>query len=107
VKYDYESYYKVETATREHGQYRPDFYLPENGIYIEHFGIDINGNMAPFIDRRKYHEEMEWKRQIHRENQTKLVETYSWWSSEGILLSKLENILASEGVVFNPFARAV
>jgi DNA helicase-4 len=102
VKYEYEPYYEVDTTTRERRQYRPDFYLPEHDIYIEHFGIDKNGNTAPFVDRRKYQEEMEWKRQTHRKNRTKLVESLSWWSSEGILLNHLEDRLTSEGVEFNP-----
>lgn len=101
VEYEYESYYEVDTATREHRQYRPDFYLPESELYIEHFGIDKHGNTAPYVDRRKYHDDMRWKREIHRDNRTTLIETYSWWSSEGVLLDQLEDILASEGVIFN------
>ena len=38
----------------EKRQYRPDFHLPEHGIYIEHFGIDAAGNTAPFVDREQY-----------------------------------------------------
>jgi len=101
VEYEYEPYYEVDTATREHRQYRPDFYLPESELYIEHFGIDKHGNTAPYVDRRKYHDDMRWKREIHRDNRTTLIETYSWWSSEGVLLDQLEDILASEGVIFN------
>jgi DNA helicase-4 len=101
VDYQYEPFYEVDTATREHRQYRPDFYLPEYGLYIEHFGIDKNGNTAPYVDRRKYHDDMRWKRETHRENSTTLIETYSWWSSEGVLLDQLEDILSSRGVVFN------
>lgn len=105
VEYEYEPYYEVDTATREHHQYRPDFYLPESKLYIEHFGIDKNGNTAPYVDWKKYHDDMERKRETHRENQTTLIETYSWWSSEGVLLDKLEDILASEGVIFNDSSR--
>lgn len=101
VEYEYEARYEVETATREHRQYRPDFYLPEYGIYIEHLGIDKYGNTAPFVEKAKYMEELAWKRQIHRENRTTLIETYSWWSSEGELLQRLEDELLRKGVVFN------
>jgi len=101
VEYEYEPYYEVDTATREHRQYRPDFYLPESELYIEHFGVDTNGNTAPYVDRKKYHDDMRWKRETHRENRTTLIETYSWWSSEGVLLDQLEDILKSEGVIFN------
>jgi DNA helicase-4 len=101
VEYEYEPYYEVDTATREHRQYKPDFYLPESELYIEHFGIDKHGNTAPYVDWRKYHDDMKWKRETHRENHTTLIETYSWWSSEGVLLDRLEDILVSEGVIFN------
>ena len=35
--YEYEAPYEHETATAEKRQYKPDFYLPDHGIYIEHF----------------------------------------------------------------------
>ncbi len=40
-------------------RYQPDFYLTDYDIWIEHFGIDKKGNTAPYIDREKYHCEME------------------------------------------------
>jgi DNA helicase-4 len=33
--------------------YRPDFYLPAAGVFIEFFGIDRAGQTAPGIDRKK------------------------------------------------------
>ncbi len=43
VPYQYQPNYEAPTATRQHRQYRPDFYLPGHGVYIEHFGIDQHG----------------------------------------------------------------
>src|SRR3989344_5040397 len=40
LKYTYELPYKHETATSVYRQYKPDFYLPDYDIYIEHFGIN-------------------------------------------------------------------
>ena len=40
VRFTYEHPYSVDTATKQHGQYRPDFYLNDYGIYIEHFALD-------------------------------------------------------------------
>ena len=43
VSFDYEQPYPVETATPRHRQYRPDFYLPDHDIYIEHLALDRQG----------------------------------------------------------------
>lgn len=101
IDYVYEGNYEVETASKSHRQYKPDFYLPEYGIYIEHFGVDKNNMTAPFVDREQYLAEMVWKRRIHRQNHTTLVETYSWEKSEGVLLENLKRNLVSAGVKFD------
>ncbi len=44
---------------------------------------------APFIDRDEYLEGMAWKRQVHEECGTTLLETYSWQREEGRLLEAL------------------
>ena len=54
IDYEYEAPYEQDLATSEKRQYKPDFHLPEHGIYIEHFGIGAAGNSAPFIDREQY-----------------------------------------------------
>ena len=105
VAYDYEASYEHETATAEKRQYKPDFHLPDYGIYIEHFGIDGAGNTAPFVDREKYIEEMAWKRQVHAQNGTVLVETYSHERAEGRLIRNLEEKLAAHGVELTPLPR--
>ena len=51
IAYEYEAPYEHETATAEKRQYKPDFFLPDHGIYIEHFGLDAAGNTAAFVDR--------------------------------------------------------
>jgi len=98
IKYVYEGDYKVGVATKKHRQYKPDFYLPTYDVYIEHFGVDRKGRTAPFVDREKYLAEMSWKRRIHRENNTVLIETYSWEKTEGVLLENLKRKLLSAGV---------
>jgi DNA helicase-4 len=97
----YEADYEIQTASREYRQYQPDFYLPDYGIYIEHFGINKKGETAPYVNQNKYLEQMEWKRGIHKRNQTKLIETFSYEKSEGILLSNLEQTLKRHGVSFH------
>lgn len=102
IGYSYEKDYGVETATKTRRQYKPDFFLSDYGIYIEHFGVDRNNMTAPFVDRERYLEEMGWKRRTHKENGTRLVETYSWEKTEGVLLRNLERSLVSAGVKFAP-----
>ena len=62
VKYEYETSYEHDTRDSRHRQYMPDFYLPDNAIYIEHYGIDKSGDTAPgiqkwqYLDRKTWHE---------------------------------------------------
>src|SRR5690606_14999958 len=84
--------------------YRPDFYLKDYDIYIEHFGVDENNRakwLTPFYEQ-KYVEEMELKRETHKTHNTKLLETYSYYNRDHILLDKLSQMLESENVVFKP-----
>ena len=96
VKFCYERPYKVWTQTGEYRQYRPDFYLPDYDIYIEHHALDERGN--PPRGWKGYKERVEWHRRTHRKYGTKLIETYSWQHREGILLDKLGKRLETEGV---------
>ena len=97
VNFEYEKRYPHEAK-----RYQPDFYLSDYNIWIEHFGIDRQGNTAPYIDRDKYHREMEWKRATHAENKTTLLETYSWQKSEGVLTTQFDELLKGEGVIYAP-----
>lgn len=96
VKFCYERPYEVWTQTGEYGQYRPDFYLPDYNIYIEHHALDELGN--PPRGWTGYKERVEWHRRTHRKYGTKLIETYSWQHRWGILLDKLGERLEREGV---------
>ncbi len=96
VKFCYERPYKVWTQTGEYRQYRPDFYLPDYDVYIEHHALDELGN--PPRGWEGYKEKVEWHRRTHRKYGTKLIETYSWQHRWGILLDKLGERLEGEGV---------
>lgn len=111
IKYEYESNYRIRTASRIFSQYKPDFYLPDSGIYIEHFGVDENWNVPDWFKgkdgksaKQVYNEGIQWKRSEHETNGTTLIETYSWQQSKGILLSELKNKLLNQGVEFNPIS---
>ena len=99
VRYTYEKPYEFITATREHRQYMPDFYIPDHGIYIEHFALNENGEAPP--KWKTYAEEAQWKRELHARHGTTLIETYSWQHRKGVLESSLERALRDRGVEFN------
>ena len=98
VSFDYEQPYPVETATPWHRQYRPDFYLPDHDIYIEHFALDRQGR--PPRGWTGYAEGVGWKRDIHQRYGTRLIETYSWQQREGVLRQRLRQQLEEAGVTF-------
>lgn len=103
VEYQYEApYTAAPTRTPDFRAYLPDFYLPAYDIYLEHFGVGRDGSTAPYVDANQYHESIRWKRELHKNNQTTLVETYSYERSEGCLLSELERKLSALGVRFDP-----
>ncbi len=101
ISYEYEPQYEHPLPNKGRKTYTPDFRLMESGVYIEHFGVrrsqDKNGNQiletAPFVDREKYLQQMDWKRRTHAEFGTILVETFSYENVEGRLLSALEKKL--------------
>lgn len=49
-----------------------------------------------------YHDGMEWKRNLHKENGTKLLELYAYEMMENHLLEDLERILLENNVVLKP-----
>lgn len=107
IEYEYERPYEVDLATSLHRQYQPDFFLPEYDIYIEHFGIGRDGSTAPHVPAEQYRAAMEWKRSIHREHGTELVETYSYLKREGTLIETLHLELEERGVEFRPISDEV
>lgn len=104
IKYEYERPYEIQTATIEKRQYLPDFYLPDYGIYIEHYGINREGKTPQYSREvsRKYIEGIEWKRKLHAENGTVCIETYSYEFEDETLCENLERNLKAVGVKFRP-----
>ena len=102
IEYQYEAVCKTPLQSPDRSPYRPDFFLPELGIYIEHFGTDRHGNTAPYIDRAKYQADMAWKREVHAAGGTTLIETFHYEKQEGVLLASLEQRLIRAGVLLNP-----
>lgn len=104
IAFVYEQPYEHDTRTLERRQYCPDFWIPSAKIYIEHFGVDKDGNTASYIDKNEYQRGMAWKRDTHRQFQTRLVETYSWEYENGDLFPKLSEALRKAGCSFAPIS---
>lgn len=80
--------------------YSPDFYLTQDNIYLEHFGVNKNCE-ALWLDKEdsdKYREGINWKRQLHKNYGSNLLETFSYYMSEDRLLKRLEEKLKQAGV---------
>ena len=101
IDYQYEPEYPHEIKSTEKGAYHPDFLLTESGVYIEHFGVrkekaengEYRLTTAPYIDRDSYLAGMEWKRSIHKQFNTTLVETFSYENVDGVLIDNLKEKL--------------
>ncbi len=106
IDYEYERLYERETGTAQKGPYRPDFYLPDSDIWIEHFGINAEGETAPYVPEKEYLESMAWKRELHKQHGTILIETFSHECAAGTLLRNLEKKLRDCGVVLSPISTA-
>lgn len=102
INFDYEAKYPVDVSNKYHRQYKPDFFLSDYNMYIEHFALDRNGNTPPFINRTQYKDNMAWKLNLHQIHGTKLIKTYSWQMKEGILFKELEKELKKENVTLKP-----
>ena len=109
IEYKYEKPYEHKIPANGKRIYQPDFFLPEYGIYIEHFGVrrpkGEENNMkkwrtAPYIDRKEYLEGIKWKRGIHAEYETHLVETFSDELQDANWQTILRERLAPHGVTF-------
>ena len=112
IKYEYEKEYKFITADKKHSQYRPDFYLVDYDIYIEHLGfIDRDKNVPNWFSndnflsaKEKYNNDYNWKKDTHRKYNTTLIETYSYENKEGVLLENLEKKLKQHDVEIKPLS---
>ena len=122
LKYHYEEPYEFDVADTIHRQYKPDFsiyYKGQDGethrIYLEHFGVDNNGNVSRrwgdgtdygwSYQNEKYREGMEWKRELHASKGTILIETTSADFQRGNVEEVLLQQLCEHGVEINPISQ--
>jgi len=98
VTYKYEEPYVIDTAGPDHRQYKPDFFLPDHNIYIEHFALNKAGDPPEYLDQTRYLDGIKWKRELHNLHKTTLIETYSHLKREGRLQTVLTETLTEAGV---------
>ena len=102
IEYEYEPNYEHKVSEGGYRDYCPDFRLTNSGVYIEHFGVrrtkkndgTYQLTTAPFVDRDEYLEGMAWKREVHGEHDTTLIETFSYEREDGRLLEALAEKIA-------------
>lgn len=100
VNYRYEEPYKIDTADASYRQYRPDFYFPDVDAYLEHWALDQHGK-AP-KDFAGYKESMIWKKNVHAQHGTKLLETTTAGLWSGQAFTYLAEELTQLGIVLDP-----
>jgi len=110
IKFRYEEKYEINTVDAEYRQYCPDFSIyidrPEGKterIYLEHFAINENGRCPAFFspeDENKYKAGIVWKRHLHQQNATTLIETTSAEFHRGDVFRNLSQQLKDLGVAF-------
>ena len=64
IEFQYEPLVEwVDKDDEQEKKYHPDFYLPEFEIFIEHWGLNVNHEVAPWFTKssQDYLEVMEWK----------------------------------------------
>ena len=111
IKFRYEEKYEINTADATFRQYKPDFSIYIEGpdgnqkrIYLEHFAVNEEGHCPGWFsqeDEIKYLEGIEWKRKLHKDNETILIETSSADFHRGEVFEKLSRLLLDLGAVFS------
>ncbi len=111
IAYEYEKEYVYDTRTEDRAQYYPDFYLTDYGYYIEYFGINEKGDVPPYFSAKEgknpsqeYRDSMEWKRNLHKERGTVMLECYAYERTKKELLPSLDKKLRQAGVEFKPIS---
>jgi DNA helicase-4 len=104
VVYEYEPQYIKKRRVEIGFDYRPDFYFPKAGIYLEHFGISRDGSTRADIDSVEYNNSISSKRALHKEYQTTLIETYHYDWVEENLENRLKILLEANEIEMHPIS---
>ncbi|MDV3244799.1 MAG: UvrD-helicase domain-containing protein [Nitrososphaerales archaeon] len=107
VEFAYETPATWADRSDRYRQYQPDFYLPEYGIWMEHWAVDRQGRVPDWFPvvrsgdaSTRYKEGMEWKRGQFKKHGRRLIETYGYQWQEGTLIPELKRQLEENRVEF-------
>lgn len=111
IKFRYEEKYEINTVDAEYRQYCPDFSIYIDGpngqikrVYLEHFAVNEYDHCPSFFsaeDEFKYKQGIHWKRQLHQQHGTVLLETTSAGFHKGDVFQVLSRQLLKLGAVFS------
>lgn len=105
INYMYEPNFGNQIGREIGYPYHPDFHVRDTRVYIEHFGIDREGNTRAGIDSVKYNRQIQEKVDLHEEMGTKLVKTFHYNWCEGDLEAELQSQLAEYEVYPKPISK--
>jgi DNA helicase-4 len=111
VKFSYETPVSWADKDNDFRQYRPDFYLFEYGLWLEHWAIDREGKVPPWFSTPRgepsatYRKGMEWKRDQFKKHKHRLLETFHYQWAEGSLDAVLKRQLEANHVVFKEMTK--
>lgn len=111
IKFRYEEKYEFNTVDAEYRQYCPDFSIyidqPDGSlkrVYLEHFAVNEYDRCPSFFsaeDEFKYKQGINWKRALHQQHGTILLETSSAGFHNGDVFQVLTKQLLDLGAVFS------
>ena len=102
IYHSYEEKYKTGNGEDFKDFYRPDFYLDGKNTYIEYFGIDGDGKTSPWINNEKYLKSIKWKRKVHKDNETNLIEITYQDLIDDLWKEKLIKGLEAHNILLRP-----
>lgn len=110
LKFRYEEKYEVDTVEADYRQYCPDFsiYIDQpdgviKRVYLEHFAVNEYNRCPSFFSAEEeynYKQSIIWKRQLHFQHGTTLLETSSAGFHKGDVFQNLSQQLLAQGAEF-------
>lgn len=121
ISFRYEEPYEHDTQDADYRQYKPDFSIYFNDVYgnwkrvyLEHFAVDMHGRVPKWFGdgtdysqqqaEIKYLSGITWKRKVHEEYGTTLLETRSANFHKGDIYEVLLKQLIDNGYIETRFA---
>ena len=100
VEYRYEDRAAWADSAVDKAGYTPDFYLPNHDTYIEHWGIDESGSVAPWFSQtsEEYRNKILWAQQQFTDTKRTLIQTYEFQHETDQLKQVLRHRLTNHGV---------